>query len=86
MLELVLSGHMGAKTVIVGINAVKTAHGAGWPITEDMAIGSLAGRTQIVNRTLLEALLVVYVMMTRSAVVAAECCWIILNDVGSYME
>lgn len=86
MLELVLSTLMGAKTVIVGTNAARTAHGAGWPIMVDMAIGLLAGRTQIVHRTLLEALLAVYVMILRRAVVAAECGWIILNDGGGYME
>lgn len=77
---------MDAKTVIVGINAARTAHGAGWPITVDMAIGSLADGTKIVHRTLLEALLAVYVMMPTYAVVAAECGWTILNDVGGYME
>jgi hypothetical protein len=69
--DLVQSGHMDAKTVIVGRNAVRTAHGAGWPWSVEMAIGFIACRTRIVDRTLSETLLVLYVIIVV-AVVAAK--------------
>jgi hypothetical protein len=40
--DLVLSGNMDAKTVIVGQNAMRAALGAGWPCRAEKAIGLLA--------------------------------------------
>lgn len=62
---------MDANRVIVGRNANRMAHGAGWPWSADMAIGFIASRTPIVDRTLSETLLVLYVIKVV-AVVAAE--------------
>lgn len=65
------SGHTDAKIGIDGRNAVKTAHDAGQPWVEGLAIGCIVSRMRIADRTHFETLLVPYVI--RAVVtVAAE--------------